>query len=131
MRTLTETKEVSNNGERKKTEVTEEEVFTVQGIPLIYTQAPGQYQKNQRSEKLNHASLVEQAINFWQKGPSFLEVFQNVSYGVPRELNMRNHGWTNLLSNIPSLPQEDRVYTVKRVKSGFKLLMRPERKNTA
>lgn len=38
--------------------------------------------------------------------------------------------WKNTMSNIPLLPQKERVYKLRKGRSGFKLLMRSEQSHT-
>lgn len=59
-----------------------------------------------------------------------MEAIENVNYDAPVELKTTQPGSTNLMPNVLGLPQKQRVYKVKRVESGFKLLLRPEQKNT-
>lgn len=61
----------------------------------------------------------------------FSEAIGYVDYDAPGEVISTHPAWTNLMTTIPRLSQEENAYKVKRGKSGFKLLMSSELKNTA
>lgn len=54
-----------------------------------------------------------------------------VDYGRLEEMNSAHTNWTNLVSNISSLSQEERIWKVKRGEYGFRFLMCTEQNNTA
>lgn len=128
---MTKEKEATSDGEGKDVQVGEKKVLDVEQAPLLYIRVPGQYQQIPRSKRLKQASFVEQAVHFWTKEASFSEKIERVNYKAPEEVNPTHPVWTNLMSNIPWLPHEKRVYKVKREESRFKRSMRPEQKNTA
>lgn len=101
--------EVANDVEGVDLEIMEEEVFYVDRKPLFCTPAPGHYQHSPRSMRLNHTRDVEQAVHSWRKGPPFLDALDNVEYYSRGELDTTHPAWTNLTSNIPRLPQVERV----------------------
>lgn len=70
-------------------------------------------------------------VLFWRKGQFFSKAIEKVDYNWSGAVNTLQAGWTNLVTNIARHAQEGHVYEVKRGESGFKLLMRPEPKNTA
>lgn len=73
---------------------------------------------------------MEQAVQFWRKGQSFSDTTDNVNFDAPGGVNLTHPGWTGIMSNIQSLPQQERIYKRKRMESVFKFLMCPEQKNT-
>lgn len=80
---LTEKKEIFNDGEVVKLEVQDKEVFEVERAPLLYTWAPRNYQRNPQNKRLNHTSVVEKASYFWKKEPSFSKEIEKVDYDAP------------------------------------------------
>lgn len=119
-----------NYAEGEEVEVKEEKVFDVELTPLFYTQAPGPGQQNHRSNRLQHTSVSKQAVHFWRKGASFSDTVDYIEYDPSEERNSTYPRWKHLMSNNPSLLQEERVCNRNRGESGFKLLMGPDQKNT-
>lgn len=74
---------------------------------------------------------MEKAVLYWRKRLSVSDDIDNVDNDVPGEVSTTHPRWTNQMSNIPRIPQKERVYKGKSGKYGFKLLMRLEQRSTA
>lgn len=80
---LTEEKKVTNDGEGKEVETKEDEVIEVDQTPLLYARGPGHCHQNPWIKRLKHTNVVEHAVHFWRKGPSFSDVVDNVNSNAP------------------------------------------------
>lgn len=50
---------------------------------------------------------------------------EGIFYYASREISKTHPGWTDLLSNIPTLPQKELVYIIKKDESEFKVFRYP------
>lgn len=73
---------------------------------------------------------MHQSIHFWRKCQSLSDAIGNLNYEAPGEVNLTRSGCTNLISNNPLVPQEERICKRERKEPGFKLLIRLELKKT-
>lgn len=80
---------------------------------------------------MNEIIVVNQAIHFWKNKSPFSEVMKKVDYDPPGEMNTKHPVWTNLMSDIWRLPEQEPLYKVQRVESRFRLLIQPEQKDIA
>lgn len=76
----------ANDVQREKVERMEAEMSVVERTTLMYSQAPGHYRPNPRSNRLNHTSVVEQSVHFLRKVPSFSDAIDYVYYDAPEEV---------------------------------------------
>lgn len=127
---IDEEQEVASDREGKKVEIKEEDVTEVERTPLSYTRASGHYQQNPCSKWLNHTSVVEQPVYLKRKELLLPNTNDNVDYNGPGRVNSMYPRWTDPMSTILSLRQEEYVYNRKRGESGLKLLTCPKQKNT-
>lgn len=63
LKSLTEEKEVSNDGNSEHVAMREEKVFEVERKALLYTKAPSHYQWSLPSRRLNRKSFVEKRVS--------------------------------------------------------------------
>lgn len=118
-------------GEEEEVEVMDKKVFMVKQSPFFYSQAPGHYQQDLLSKRLNLISIEEQAVQFCPKDPLFSKAIENLVYDAPGEVNMVQPGWQNLMLNILRPLQEERRCRANREYYRFRFLMLPKQKDTA
>lgn len=99
----------ANDEEVKEVDMMRGEVVQIEQTPLFYTQSSGLYLHNPQSKRLNDTSRVEQANQLWRNGTSLSHAIDNIDYDGPEEVNITQPGWTNLIPNVLTLPQEEHV----------------------
>lgn len=92
IQSLTEKKEVENDVEDEEVKKKEEQVSKVDLTSLFYTGMHGDYQQKPWSVRLKHTIVVEQAVHFWSKEPSFSDAIDNVDYDAPGEVTSTHPG---------------------------------------
>lgn len=65
-----------------KVDVRQDKVLEANRVRLNSTWVSQMYQENLRSEKLDHMSVVEQVIQFWQRGRLFSDAVESVYYDM-------------------------------------------------
>lgn len=122
--------EVANDGKGAGVGIKKRELFQVDQKQFFYTRVFRSYQQYQ-GQIVSNTRVVKEAAYFWWTGSKFSKGIDNVDYDVPGEVRTTHRGWTDLLSQIERLLQEERVYGKKREKYGIDLLMRQEQKSIA
>lgn len=87
LQSLMEKDEIANGGEGEKDEIREKDLFEVEQKPLLYTRPPGRYHQNVRRERVNHKSILVQAVHFWRKRLLFSDAINNVNYDASEKVN--------------------------------------------
>lgn len=85
-------------------------MFAEKRVLLLYTRAPGSYQRNSRSKRLDGKSAVERDVGSWRKPHLFLEAIEMVDYAATEEVKTTHIVYTNMISINGSLLQPECGY---------------------
>ena len=96
---------------------------------LHYVRSPGVYNSDPRVKRLDHMSVVDQAIHFWKMGTTNTEMLKMGNYNIPPCTKTTHPLWTNVVCNVPRLPTSEIVKVRNSVESGKFRMLRPEQKN--
>lgn len=58
-------------------------MFEAEQTPLFFIRAPGYCKQKRWSKILKHRKVLEQQVHLGRKGPSFLDITDNVDYDAP------------------------------------------------
>lgn len=119
-------KDLAKDEDGEAVEIKRKELINAKGETLLYTRAPGDYEQNPCTKKLNRSKTLKQTVHSSLNWSSSSDVIENVDVDVPGEVIKTRPGWRDFLSDILWLLQEERMYNRKRGVSKFKLLMHTE-----
>lgn len=109
--------------------VAETEMFEVEQPPLFYSREYAINLQDPRLKRLWHSNVVEQAIYFWRKGLPYNSMIARVCNDATGDIKSSHPRWKNPMSDVPPLPQDERVFRPGSSTSGSKALFCPEQKN--
>ena len=112
--------------------VKKSKVFEVERHSLKFVRKPGVYTTKPVRRSVNHVNVSEIAIHFWKVGLTATGNASKVNYSRDYGNGSIMAPWTNVMTNIPAVPQEEVVTADEdsndRNKSGPPEMFRPEQK---
>lgn len=100
---------VSKRTSRDKNEA----VCDVESIPLPYTQAFGTYIQHARARKADHTNELGSAIHVRRTSTDWEDDLAPLKYNGHEDIQTTNPWWTNVMSQIPHVPLEERIVALE------------------
>lgn len=105
------------------------EVFEVEQTPLFISREHDIYLQDPQLKRLRYTNVAVQATYLWWKGLLFKYMHAHVCYDPLSEIKSSHHKWTNRVSNVLRVAQDERVFWYVFSASFSKVLPRPGLKN--